>query len=82
MNNTPPYGLMSDINGDKSPHILLGIIGAICLLIMCITAFIYGLTHIIQSASTIMEILWLLATMISVLLGLTTFQKPRGNNNE
>jgi hypothetical protein len=81
MNTKPPYSLTQDVNGDASPHILLGLIGAACLLIMCVSAFIYGLSHVIQSGAIIMQILWLLTTMVGVLLGLTTFQRPRGGNN-
>lgn len=76
------FGFLRDINGDKCPRTLLGlVVGMVWVVLSCIV-IIYGLKHTIQASSTIVDLLWAMAFVSGVLLGVTAFQKLRGMKDD
>lgn len=71
------FGFLRDVNGDKCPRTLLGLIIGCTWLVLCIIGFFYGLSNVIQCQSFIIDILAFMAGVAAVLLGVNAFQKLR-----
>lgn len=82
MSNKPPYGFLSDCNGDRCEKRLAGLITGFIAAAMFITYFFYGIGHLIID-HTIIDAAYAMAGLSGTLLGITVFQKPRmGGNDE
>ena len=73
------FGFLKDINGDKCIKTLMGMIIGFFWLLLCITCVLYGLSNLVVSSNLITDVLWSMAAVSAVLLGVTAFQKIRDN---
>ena len=73
------YGLLEDINGDKSEKILAGLVSCAVFLVLCIIAFFVALFANISSPSVVDTVLFSVGGYSSSLLIGTLFQKLRAS---
>lgn len=73
------YGFLQDINGDKCEKRLIGLILIAISCLMCIIYFCYGLRHEIVEHS-ILDAAYFIGGTGGTILGITIFQKKRGEN--